>query len=222
MHSMLTRLLLALATIVLPALHVPPVNAQNSTGGSKMFCWKNKAGVTECGDKVPYEYQDAAIKEMNRQGVITGRSESLTPEERKAREAAEQKRLAEAKRKDEQRRQDKALIDTFSNEKEIDLKRSRDITLVEANIETLQGNLKNMNERQTDSRLRAERYTKDKKPVPPGIQDDIDRVNREMAQTNRQIQQLRKDIVALNQRYDDMKRRYAELTGGTTATPQKK
>jgi hypothetical protein len=68
---------------------------QPPPASGKMYCWKNKAGKTECGDKVPYEYQDTAIRELNRQGITTRRTEAMTPEERKAHEAAEEKRLAE-------------------------------------------------------------------------------------------------------------------------------
>jgi chromosome segregation ATPase len=195
-----------------------PALAQAQNSG-RLFCWKNKAGKTECGDKVPYEYQDSGIKEMNRQGVVTSRSESLTPEERKARDAAEEKRAAEAQRKREQARRDKALLDTFSNEKEVDLKRNRDVQLIETNIETLQGNLKNMAERQADARARADQFAKNKRPVPLPIQDEIDRINSDIAQTGRQIAQMRRDIVSLNQRYDEMKKRLAELTGGASIAP---
>jgi archaellum component FlaC len=202
------------------ALNVIPADA-NAQGG-KLFCWKNKAGKTECGDKIPYEYQDAAIKEMNRQGVVTSRSESLSPEERKAREAADEKRVAEKQRQDEQRRKDKALLDTFSNDKEIDLKRRRDIQLVESIIETLQSNLKNIDARKADAEARADRFVKEKKPVPPPIQDELERVKTDNDRTTQQIAQKRKEIIALNQRYDDLKKRYIELTGTTASAPQKK
>ena len=210
MRNVQTALIIMLA-VVLPAAGT--AYAQSSQGSGKMYCWKNKTGKTECGDKVPYEYQDAAIRELNKQGVVTSRTESSTPEERKAREVAEEKRRVEAAQKEDQRRKDKALLDTFSNEKEIDLKRVRDVQLLESNIDTLQSNLKNMIERQTDARTRADQYAKDKRPVPQPIQDEIDRVNSEKADTERQIAQKRKDIVELNQRYDGLKKRYAELTG---------
>jgi len=217
MRSASSALILIL-TAMLPA--AVSVYAQVQSSG-KMYCWKNKSGKTECGDKVPYEDQDAAIKELNKQGVVTGQTEAQTPEERKAREAAEEKRLAEAQSKEEQRRKDKALLDTFSNEQEIDLKRNRDIQLIEANIDTLQGNLTNMAERQNDARTRADQYAKDKRPVPPAIQDELDRISAETAQTNKQILQMRSDIMSINKNYDDLKKRFIELTAPVTAAPKK-
>ena len=206
--------LVALALLASPCALAQP--AGTAPPATKLYCWKNKAGKTECGDKVPYEYQDAAIKEMNKQGVVTGRTEALTPEERKAREEVLAKKKAEDQRREGQRRKDKALLDTFSNEQEIDLKRTRDVQLVESNIETLQGNLKNMAERQIDARARSEQYKKDNRPVPQPILDDIERLNSERAQTERQIALKRREIAALNQRYDELKKRFAELTGVTS------
>ena len=79
------------ALIAVFALMLPAVNGAAQTS-AKMYCWKNKAGKAECGDKVPYEDQDSAISELNKQGVVITRSESLTPEERKRREIVEEDR----------------------------------------------------------------------------------------------------------------------------------
>ena len=218
MFNILMTLMVTLA-VILPA--GGPAYAQSKSG--KMYCWKNKAGKTECGDTVPYEYQDAPVRELNKQGVVTRRMEAAqTPEERKAREAAEEKRRVELVQIEAQRRKDKALLDTFSNEKEIDLKRTRDVQLIESNIETLQSNLKNMGERQAYARARSEQYTKENRPVPQPILDDIERVNAEKTQTERQIALKRKEILALHQLYDGLKKRYAELAAGTTGSNPKK
>jgi hypothetical protein len=219
MFNVFITLMVTLA-VMLPA--GGPAHAQ-SKSSSKMYCWKNKSGKTECGDTVPYEYQESGIREMNRQGIVTKRSETFTPEERKAREAIEDKRRAETVARDEQRRKDKALLDTFSNEKEIDLKRVRDVQLIESTIETLQGNLKNNGERAADVRARMEPYNKDKRPVPPHLLDEMERVNAEKMQTERLIAQKRKEILALHQLYDGLKKRFAELAASDTpkkGTPQ--
>ena len=76
------------ALIAVFALMLSAVDAAAQIN-AKMYCWKNKAGKTECGDKVPYENQASAIRELNKQGVVTTRSAALTPEERKRREIVE-------------------------------------------------------------------------------------------------------------------------------------
>src|SRR5262249_37744290 len=78
-------------------------NTQGAQPAGKMFCWKNKAGKTECGDKVPVENQDSAIKEINKQGVVVKSTEAVTPEERRAQEDALAKKRLDDQKAQEQR-----------------------------------------------------------------------------------------------------------------------
>jgi len=208
--------------IVALAVTLPAGIAQAQTkgaGAGKIVCWKDKSGkVVGCGDKVPPEYQDNATEELNKQGITVKQSEpALTPEQKKAQQAELERKKVEDQQKAEQRRRDKALLDTYTTEKEIDLKRNRDIQLVESNIEVLQGNLKNANIRQADSSARIEQYNKNKQPVPPAVQDEFDRIQSDKAKIENQIAQKRKDVVALNQLYDEQKKRFNELKNGGTA-----
>jgi chromosome segregation ATPase len=184
----------------------------------KIVCWKDKAGKTSCGDKVPPEFQDNATKELNKQGITVKQSATpLTPEQKKAQQAEADKKQVENQAATEQRRRDKALLDTFTTVKEIDLKRNRDIQLLESNIEAQQTNLKNANDRQVDARTRIEQYKKENKPVPPAIQDEFDRADANKAKIQAQIAQKRKEIADKNLEYDEMKKRFSELTGTAPA-----
>ncbi|MBI2291384.1 MAG: hypothetical protein HYU73_13825 [Betaproteobacteria bacterium] len=218
MHNPRAALLITvLFAALLPATGVTQAQAQ---GGGKIICWKDKSGkVVGCGDKVPPEFQDSATKELSQRGVTIKQSDApLTAEQRRAQQAdAERKRAGEQK-KAEQQRQDKAILDTFTNEKEIELKRARDVQQLESTIETLQTNLKNANDRQAQGRARIEQSRKNKKPVPPAVQQEFDRSEGEKAKIEIQIAQKRKEIAALNQKYDEIKKRFAELMGGAAGS----
>jgi hypothetical protein len=206
MHSLRVLSMIALL------LALGSAHAQQAPG--KIVCWKDKAGKTVgCGDKVPPEYQDNATKELNKRGVTVNQSEPpLTAEQKKALQAEADKKQAESQIAAEQRRKDKALLDTFTTAKEIDLKRNRDIQLIESNIEAQQTNLKNANDRQVDAGKRIEQFKKESKPVPAPIQEEYDRAEGGKTKIQAQITQKRKEIADLNQQYDDMKKRFAELT----------
>ena len=137
-------------TILLLAVGSAPANAQSS---SNIVCWKDKAGKTVgCGDKVPPEYQDNATREITRRGITVKQSDaSPTAEQKKAQQAEIDRKQAETLAATEQKRKDRALLDTFTTVGEIDLKRKRDIQLIESNIEAQQTNLKNANDRQADT-----------------------------------------------------------------------
>jgi hypothetical protein len=215
MHSLRAVSLIALVV----ALGSFQAHGQTPGGGGKIVCWKDKAGKTlGCGDKVPPEYQDNATKELNKRGVTVNASDpALTPEQKKALQADAERKAAENQVAAEQKRRDKALMDTFTTVKEIDLKRNRDIQLIESNIEAQQTNLKNANDRQADARNRIEQYKKENKPVPAPIQEEYDRADASKVKIQAQIAQKKKEIIDLNLQYDDMKKRFAELSGPAPA-----
>lgn len=221
MHNPRAALLITvLFAALLLATGVTQAQAQ---GSGKIICWKDKSGkVIGCGDKVPPEFQDSATKELSQRGVTIKQSDApLTAEQRRAQEAAAERKQAEEQKRETQRRHDTAILDTFTTEKEIDLKRARDVQQLESTIETLQTNLKNTNDRQAQARARIEQSRKNKKPVPPALQEEFDRSEGEKAKIENQIAQKRKEIAAVNQKYDEIKKRFAELTGGTTGSSAK-
>ena len=220
MHNPRTVLLVAvLPAALLFAAGAAQAQAPSQSGG-KIICWKDKSGkVVGCGDKVPPEYQDSATKELNQRGVTIKQSDApLTAEQRRAQQAEAERKQAEDQKREVQRRSDKAILDTFTNEKEIELKRARDVHQLESTIETLQSNLKNANDRQAQGRARIEQSRKDKKPVPPAVQQEFDRSESDKAKIENQIAQKRKEIAALNQKYDEIKKRFAELTDGAAGS----
>ena len=211
MHSLRAVSLMALVL----AIGSGQAQAQPS-GGGKIVCWKDKAGkVVGCGDKVPPEFQDNATKELNKRGVTVNQSApALTTDQKRAQQAERDRQTGEELKLAEQRRKDRALLDTFTTVKEIDLKRSRDIQLIESNIEAQQTNLKNANDRQADARIRIDQLKKENKPVPAPLQEDYDSAEASRAKIQNQITQKRRDIADLNRQYDEMKKRFAELKGG--------
>lgn len=198
------------------ALAAGPAAAQQKGG---LVCWKDKAGKTVgCGDKVPPEYQDNANSTMNKRGVMVNQSEaSLTPEQKKAQAAESEQKKVSAQKADEEKRRDRALLDSFSNEKEIDLKRARDMQQIEVNISAQQNNIRSMTDRQNEAKAKIDPLKKDNKPVPPALQQEYDKLTSELAKTQEQIVQKRKEIGDKNLEYDAMKKRFLELKSGASA-----
>ncbi len=195
--------------------------AGGALAAGKIVCWKDKAGkVIGCGDRVPPEYQDNATKELDRSGVT--RKVSETAEER-ARRVAEEKKLAaqraeEEKQLAEQRRQDTALINTFSNEKEIDLKRDRDLQVLDTQLKQLHVAEKSAAARLADFTNRIRAAEKEKKPVSEYYKDEIGRAKASHATITQNITAKEKAMTELRQRYGEMKQRYIQLRGGAPAS----
>jgi|GEM_PF-2449538 len=139
----LRNALIGLAGLALAASAMT-VSAQ-SKGGGNIVCWKDASGKTiGCGDRVPLEYQNRATRELDKQGNVrkTGESaEEAAARQAREREAALAKEDA-ARRAREQKRQDDALLNIFTNEKEIDLKRDREVQALDNFISQQNGALK--------------------------------------------------------------------------------
>jgi len=200
-----------------------------SKGGGKIVCWKDKAGkVVGCGDRVPPEFEDSATKELDQRGVTRKTTESAADEAKRAAEDAklgikkeeltrqreEKNRLATV-----QRREDAALLATFSNEKEIDLKRDRDLEVVDRQITQLQAAQNNATERSLDLKGRIEAGEKTKKPVSDFIKDEAARAENERVRFEKGIVARSKEKEDVRKRYADMKQRYNELLGTIAPAP---
>ena len=179
-----TRAPAAAALLALALALAPAANAAESKG--RIVCWKDKSGkIVGCGDRVPPEYQTSATQELDRRGITrktTDSADDLAKRRTQDQELARQKD-EEQKRLAEQRRQDAALVNTFSSEKEIDVKRDRDLQVVELQINQLRLSLKNTTDRkgveqniatkekeQSDIRARYAEYKKrfaELKGLPP-------------------------------------------------------
>jgi hypothetical protein len=217
-HSLLAA---SAAAAVLMAAAGGALAQAPSKGGGKIVCWKDKAGkVVGCGDRVPPEFQDSATKELDRTGVT--RKTSETSAERAKREAEEKaleaKRADEKKRIAEQRRQDTALINTFSNEKEIDLKRDRDLQVVETQMNQQRVVHKNAVARLAEMQKRIDAAQKEKAPVSDYNKEELARAEADRAKAEQGMAAHEKEKAEIIKRYSDMKDRYIMLRGGAPAS----
>ena len=212
MHEIIERSGTLLAAAALVAALALPGTASAQSG--KIVCWKDKSGrVIGCGDKVPPEFQGSATKELDSRGVTRKQTESVEEANRrreKERETAQQKAQDDRKLV-EQKRQDTALLESFSNEKEIDLKRDRDLQVLDLQIEQLEGALKNTGQRYAEAKARATALEKNKKPLPATLKDELTRVTQEKERFERSIDAKKKEKEELRVKYADFRKRYTEL-----------
>ena len=125
------------ATIFVSALAMPGDAVAQS---SKIVCWKDKSGKTiGCGDTVPPEFRGSGTTQVDSQGITRKTTESVEEATRRREREQELARIkAEEERKSiDQKRRDTALLDTYSSEKEIDLKRDRDLGALDLQLDQL-------------------------------------------------------------------------------------
>lgn len=203
-----------LATVVITAALTAPV----AFAQGKIVCWRDASGkVVGCGDKVPQEFLGSATKELDKQGNVRKTADSA---EAVAKRKAEEKEKAQAKEDENkrmvaQKRQDDALLNTFSNEKEIDLKRDRELLALNNFIIQQNAALKVANERWADAKKRADGVEKEKKPLPPAMKEDLARAERDKTRVEHEIATNEKAKADTTTKYAEYRKRFAELKGIT-------
>lgn len=176
-----------------------------------LYKWVDEKGRIQYSDKPPADSSKGGI-EMSNRGIVKKKLDgSLTPEERKAQEDEAARRRAEQEEALAQRRADNALLQSFSNAQEIDMKRDRELQAIDAMIDNLKGQERSLLERLSDERRRAEYQTKKGKPPPDQLKEDLARTEAELKVVREEIQRKTKEQTDTRVKYDGLKKRYTEL-----------
>ena len=198
-----TRLLVALAVGITFSLPV----------AAKMYKWVDDKGTTHYGETIPPEYANKNRTELDKGGRVIEKKEVLTPEERRANEQAEAKKRAADEAALEAKRRDRALVNTYSNEKEIDLARSRNLQQIDARVNSISSQVKTANGSLLGFQKEADGLTKAGKPIPQTLKDDLQESQARLDKLKQDLEKATAEKTAIEARYDADKARYKELTG---------
>ena len=167
------------------------------------YKWVDESGHVQYGDTMPAQYSNKAATELNGQGqVIKKREPGLTPEQIKAKEAEVAQKKEDEKQAALQKRKDLALTNTYTNEKEIDAARDRNLALVDATLKTAQARMIELQARIKKS---------------PGNKD----IEKEMQSLQKTISEKSAETKVITARFEADKQRYRELTTQPQAQAKK-
>lgn len=180
---------------------------------AKMYKWVDDQGTTHYGETIPPEYANKDRSELGKSGRVIEKKEVLTPEERRTSEQADAKKRADEEAALERKRRDKALVNTYSNEKEIDLARNRNLQQIEARIHSIDSQLKMADSNLTAHKKEVDGYNAAGKKVPASLQEDLNESQKRLDKLQQDMEKAKAEKAALDARYDADKARYKELTG---------
>ncbi len=182
---------------------------------ARTFKWVDEKGITHYGDSIPVQYKDQGNVELNKRGVVIRKNmPALTDAQIKQRDDDIAKQKLEEQKKVGQRRMDAALLNTYTSETEIDLKRDRDMRQAEATIQTIKLNSELAQVRLDELNKRAATVTRNNKPVPASLNEEIARAKAEKQHQENLSSLKLQEMESMRARYDEYKRRYAELRSG--------
>jgi len=168
-------------------------------------------GKRTCGDPPPPQCDSRARKVYEKGGVAQRIEAPLTAEQRAARAAEEVRKKEAEKLAAAQARKDRALLDSYSSEAEIDAARDRALADIEKNAEQAKNRLESAQAKQKKLEQEKEFYAK--KPLPINLKKQIEDNEREIATQQQALSQKDLDIAAARERFAADKQRYLQLSG---------
>ena len=175
-------------------------------------------GQVTYSDKLPSSVAGKANEQLNRQGTVVKRNEAApTAEELAARDAERKKKLEEAMAAKEEKRKNTALLNTYSNERDIDEARARALKANDEAIKETERKVAEVQKRQRQLAAEAEFY--EKSPMPRQLKQDIQNTETALKAHTDLLESKRRDTATINAKYDEDRRRYAELVKTGVATP---
>jgi myosin heavy subunit len=205
-HDVLSTVTLLRAATLSVALAALSASAQTPT--TMFSCVAN--GKTYSADRPPPECANSEMRELNRDGSVRRViPRPLTVEEQRARALETKKKLEEEERLLAQRRRDRALLEAYANDAEIEAARKKSLEGAEQAIKRSQeraDSLKKDRKRLDDE---AEFYKKREQP------DSLKRAYALNAQAvsgeERIMAEARGEVARINERFDAERKRYKEL-----------
>jgi len=170
-------------------------------------------GRTQYYDNIPPpECIGKETIEMSDHGVVIKK----TKEEVELKEAKEQakREAAEKKRAKDKKRFDTALLATYTDKKEIDLARDRNIQPAELAIKGIEPRLKVSQDRLEVLRLQFVEAQKTKSPVLASIKKEMNSAEKEVGRLKDELVKKKEEIENIKARFSADRKRFIELKQG--------
>ncbi len=190
-------------------------------GYAQLYVCKTPSGHTLTEDKPPAECGDSVIRELNRDGTVRRTIEPpLTPEQKAEREAENRRRHERELQAQEQMRKDRALLETYASEDEIEASRDRTLATRQTLIDRANQQLKEYRADRKHLDDEAEFYARRQMPdkLKRALQDNVDLQNQQL----HAIEDIHSDMNHINERFDAELRRFRELVMRGASPVQRK
>ena len=178
--------------------------AFSATAEAKLYKWVDDKGETHYGEVIPPEY-------ANKDKVQLEKGREVKKKESADDTGSSKKSAEETQASIDRSRRDKALVNTYSSEKEIDLARDRNLQQVEARISSVKELIKSAQES-------LDGYHKEALQAgnvhSAELKKDIADAESKTAKLQQELAKAEGKAAAVKASFEADKVRYRELTGG--------
>ena len=206
-----------LARLVMLALLAAPLAALAQPSSITYRCTA-KDGKKYYGSTVPKQCMGQPIEQMNARGMVIKRIDAEGDEkDRAARDEENAKKREVAAASKEESRRNRALLATYTSERDIEEARRR--ALAENQKTTLEVQLRIEGIKKDQVRLTKELefYTGKNKP-PAKLTEELTNTGIDIKAQEDLLEAKKREVASINAKYDDDKRRYTGLTRASAAS----
>ena len=179
--------------------------------GAQSFRCVGKDGKKYYGQTIPNQCVGQTVEQLDQQGIVVRRIENQSAEDKALKKAEDKKKLEEAAAKKEEDRRNRALLATYSSEKDIEEARSRALADNQLALKDTARRIDEIKKRQQQLAGEMEFYKKN--PAPPKLQADIKAAQTDLEAQQNLLEVKKKEVDSINARYDEDKKRFAALSG---------
>jgi hypothetical protein len=173
-----------------------------------------KDGKKYYGQTIPQSCLGQPLELINKQGIVVKRIDPEGDEKaRLAKEAeAEKKRELEAAQKESMRR-NRALLATYTSEKDIEESRKRDLATHQRSVQEVESRIAEIKKRQAQHQKELAAFEEPGKGPPPArLKEELTNAEIDLRAQQSLLDAKKKEAVMINARYDEDRRRYREAT----------
>ena len=178
---------------------------------AQSFRCVGKDGKKYYGETIPNQCIGQPVEQLDKQGVVVRRIENRSAEEKAAKKAEDKKKLEEAAAKKEEDRRNRALLATYSSDKDIEEARGRALADNQQALKEVARRIEEIKKRQAQLASEMEFYKKN--PAPPKLQNDVKSAQVDLDAQQNLLEIKKKEVESINARYDEDKKRFAGLIG---------
>lgn len=171
-----------------------------------------KDGKKYYGQAVPPQCLGMPVEQLNAQGMVVKRFDAAASAAEREKKVAdeEERKKREATSKEEGRR-NRALLATYTNEKDIDQARARALKENEGAVKDIEKRIAGLRTRLAELQKELDFFSGKNKP-PAKLSDDIRNTEFDIKTQEELLATKKREVNQINARYDDDKKRYNELT----------
>jgi hypothetical protein len=192
------------------ALAVVTIVFAGSASAAGTYKWTDEQGGVHYSDKAPPETPAKGATVLDKQGRQVKKIDPpLTPEQTKAKADEEERQRGLAKARDDQARKDRALMQSYTSESEIDIARNRAISTLESQIKSAEAFSADLTRRQKN--IAKQKASYGSKPIPIEIEREATAIDNELSRQAILIRQKQEELTLVAAKYDTITQRWREI-----------